>query len=737
MTKPRLLNRHRIIPALLAGGACTLAGQPAQAVQLGQLEVQSGLGQPLRASIAYALSPNEQLHDYCIFINPGASSGIPALTRAQLTLSAGRINIASNAPVREPMVTIGLTVNCPYSANLTRSYTLLLDPVPKLEATETNRRATAQAATRPTPAPDARQTAVRTQAQAAPVPREPAAAIPTSGSYRVRVGDTLSGIAARIENRPVGLWQAVDAIFKANPDAFVDGDLNRLKAGSVLALPAFGNSVTTVSRRTAPAAEPKPATAEQAPLDQPTATTSTPTVTTTTAPAADPVVSATTEPAGDTRPAEEQANTATPGAFPTISEIEANPGAESASDAALPQGTGVTTEQMPAAAADNQQLPVEASETLSFVSNDDGSSQLLYALGGAGLALFLGLVAFRSRSRFGDPAAPATATDVAADFQDSDNVPQPAVNAAIDFDIGVAADRHDDVTLDADLSAGTGLNDAADVEVAQDFGFSTTMDLSAGGNAKLASGATITGQRPAADALPGHRFVEESILEKEILPNDDEYDLSMVIDATKQPIAEDDVTAKDLVAIAVASDAGNSEDDSDGYTLNEEVDLATLEQDYEDELTATQALNAEMEEAAANLSQSIASFDETDTAKIIAIDAASSATGSRKRIVVEDDDDETAVLTDLDDTGINEALLPNHDDLTAEIPHRRETDKTAIDWSFEGTAEMPAASDENRDRLAETSANTQLTEELPTAENDPTLEMDVESGHFRTRKLRG
>ena len=60
----------------------------------------------------------------------------------------------------------------------------------------------------------------------------------------MRVGDTLSNIASRIDNRPVGLWQAVDVLFNANPDAFIDGDLNKLKAGSLLTIPSFDGATT-------------------------------------------------------------------------------------------------------------------------------------------------------------------------------------------------------------------------------------------------------------------------------------------------------------------------------------------------------------------------------------------------------------------------------------------------------------------------------------------------------------
>ena len=74
----------QILPTLLAvGGACGFVAGSASALELGDIKVESKLGQPLSASIAYALNPNEQLADYCIFLQPGVmSSGIPSISKA-------------------------------------------------------------------------------------------------------------------------------------------------------------------------------------------------------------------------------------------------------------------------------------------------------------------------------------------------------------------------------------------------------------------------------------------------------------------------------------------------------------------------------------------------------------------------------------------------------------------------------------------------------------------------------
>ena len=87
----------------------------------------------------------------------------------------------------------------------------------------------------------------------------------------------------------------------------------------------------------------------------------------------------------------------------------------------------------------------------------------------------------------------------------------------------------------------------------------------------------------------------ESILESEVLPEDDDYDMSVIMDATKMPQVED-VTERDLQAIAV--DADEETLIADNYTISKEVDYDILEQDYEDEMTATQLLNEEIQKAA-------------------------------------------------------------------------------------------------------------------------------------------
>ncbi len=98
----------------------------------------------------------------------------------------------------------------------------------------------------------------------APAPRTPAARVdaPAStvvpGSHTVRPGDTLYGVVRTLTGAGgAALAAAVERVYAANPQAFIDGDRDRLRVGAVL-------SVDAVSAAAAEAAAPPPAVAPAA-----------------------------------------------------------------------------------------------------------------------------------------------------------------------------------------------------------------------------------------------------------------------------------------------------------------------------------------------------------------------------------------------------------------------------------------------------------------------------------------
>jgi len=243
----------------------------------------------------------------------------------------------------------------------------------------------------------------------------------------------------------------------------------------------------------------------------------------------------------------------------------------------------------------------------------------------------------------------------------------------VDFDLSDDSPTEENLALDADLVIGTGLAGGNEMEVAQDFGFAATnvVDVELPFEPEESD---ITRENPLltdeTDMLPAMRTDEHSILESEILPDDDaqDYDMSVIVDATKMP-QPDDVTERDLKAIPVSA----SDDTliTDNYTISKEVDYEILEQDYEDELTATQALNLEIARAAAELADHIDGDNDATTAMPMATVTELDVTA---QMPARNDD-----MADPDATGVNEVPTVNMsaDDKTAEMRIADHDDETA------------------------------------------------------------
>ena len=112
----------------------------------------------------------------------------------------------------------------------------------------------------------------------------------------------------------------------------------------------------------------------------------------------------------------------------------------------------------------------------------------------------------------------------------------------------------------------------------------------------------------------------------------------------------DDAPEHDLKAVEILSDDETT--DSGSYTINEEVDYQVLEQDYEDEMTATQALNAEIARAALELP---ASFDADANDETMALPLAAVTEFDITAQMPAQNDDES----NLEETEITEEITVN------------------------------------------------------------------------------
>jgi pilus assembly protein FimV len=281
------LQRWALTATLL--GTIALTPLSAWSLTLGGMRVQSALGEPLRAQLSLGQLTPEELSSINAGFAPAAvyqAAGIvanPILNNVQISVDASVpsnvvVNLTSSSPISEPFLDMLLEIKWA-TGKVVRDYTLLFnastavaptvstepviaaapavtDPAVALPAAtviEPNTAAgpvvdavpaaatlaapapapavaAAEPAATPTPAP-----APEPAAQAAPVVAQAARTAPQR--LRVVRGDTAAALAQANLPSGVSLDQMLQAMLAANPGAFVDNNVNRLKSGAQLTVP--------------------------------------------------------------------------------------------------------------------------------------------------------------------------------------------------------------------------------------------------------------------------------------------------------------------------------------------------------------------------------------------------------------------------------------------------------------------------------------------------------------------
>jgi pilus assembly protein FimV len=259
----------------------------ASALGLGRLNVQSTLGEALRAEIEVTSITAEEAASLKLRVAPPEAyraagveynSALPSAQVQVVRRPDGRsvLRVTSDRAVLEPFVDVIIEANWT-NGRLVREYTMLFDPP---AATRTAQAPAAAPVVTPAPAPaPANPPAVAAAPVAAaapvpapaPVPPAPApaprvaapspapapapaaapvrrvAAAPAAKSrpaeasadtYRVRPGDSLTRIASRVQKPGVSLDQMLVALYRGNPSAFMADNMNRMKSGAVLSVPS-------------------------------------------------------------------------------------------------------------------------------------------------------------------------------------------------------------------------------------------------------------------------------------------------------------------------------------------------------------------------------------------------------------------------------------------------------------------------------------------------------------------
>ena len=216
-----MVQVRKLVLAIAAASA--LSSGMAHALGLGELTLKSTLNQPLVAEIelldvkdltAAEVVPSLASPEDFAKAGVDRQAFLNDLTFTPVLNASGKsvLRVTSSKPLSEPMVKFLVQVMWP-NGRLLRDYSVLLDPSKFSPQT-------ADAAAQPAPA------------QTITAPTTGA----THSTHTTTPRDTLWEIAAKARTGG-SIQQTMLAIQALNPDAFIDGNINRLKTGQVLRLP--------------------------------------------------------------------------------------------------------------------------------------------------------------------------------------------------------------------------------------------------------------------------------------------------------------------------------------------------------------------------------------------------------------------------------------------------------------------------------------------------------------------
>ena len=237
----------------------SLASLQAHALALGRVSVQSALGEPLRAEIEIGeINADESatLRTSVAGIDAFKAAGLEystALASVKIRLQRrpdGRayLHLSTSRPINEPFIDLILEARWS-SGRIVRDYTMLFDPPNLRQAGNAPPLATptppmvsqpaSPVATAPyyPPSPPPSRPPPLAKAPAQPALAADKGRDSDSRKITVKTGDIAGKIALQNKPASVSLDQMLVALLRSNPDAFIGGNVNRLKAGAVLDVP--------------------------------------------------------------------------------------------------------------------------------------------------------------------------------------------------------------------------------------------------------------------------------------------------------------------------------------------------------------------------------------------------------------------------------------------------------------------------------------------------------------------
>lgn len=213
------------LAALISAGF--LLSVPAHAVDFGHSRLLSASGQPLRVDVPIRNLSADDLRQLQVSPAPeeawkrtGLTPPVPLLS-LQVELLPGTDD--SNRVAR-------LQSSQPFNGQIAD---ILIDVVTAAGRLQHQVSLLAQPHGTPLQPPAAGASAQSGGASASPA----GATVPGASSIHVRKGDTLFSLARRHAVPGVSVWQMMAALYNVNPQAFIKGNMNLVKAGATLAVP--------------------------------------------------------------------------------------------------------------------------------------------------------------------------------------------------------------------------------------------------------------------------------------------------------------------------------------------------------------------------------------------------------------------------------------------------------------------------------------------------------------------
>lgn len=230
--------------------AGSLFVQSAWGLGLGEIQSKAQLNQPLKAQIRLLSSKNFDVSNLKARIASHEVYRKYGVTKEPFhntfnfeveTLADGTkvINVTSKTPIREPFVNFLVELNWPQGRML-REYTILLDP-----PVYTNEQ---QAIIESAPTRSVKQKRRRVSSYVSQPQRKTARkkaskpkikVVYDGDTLKVERGQTLWSIATQIRPEGATVQQTLAALYRSNPNAFINNDIDRYNAGVRLEVPAL------------------------------------------------------------------------------------------------------------------------------------------------------------------------------------------------------------------------------------------------------------------------------------------------------------------------------------------------------------------------------------------------------------------------------------------------------------------------------------------------------------------